>query len=166
MSDWKKITPADLEMLPVGHRQRIPEDYLDEYKHMNVMWYTHLFSCALDDIFTRMGMTREYFEATHAGTFLLEAHVRYFNEVRVGQQVTIRTRAIGRSDRRFHLLHFMSNDDTGVLAATLETIGTHVELRIRRSAPFPAQVTAAFDRLLAEHERLAVAGPGLRCDER
>ncbi|HEV3299286.1 MAG TPA: hypothetical protein VG055_06585 [Planctomycetaceae bacterium] len=39
MSDWKKITPADLEMLPVGHRQKIPEDYLDANNHMNVMWY-------------------------------------------------------------------------------------------------------------------------------
>jgi hypothetical protein len=38
MSDWKKITLADLEMLPVGHRQKIPEDYLDANNHMNVMW--------------------------------------------------------------------------------------------------------------------------------
>jgi hypothetical protein len=40
MSDWKKITLADLEMLSVGHRQKIPEDYLDTNNHMNVMWYT------------------------------------------------------------------------------------------------------------------------------
>ena len=37
MSDWKKITLADLEMLPVGHRQKIPEDYLDANNHMNVI---------------------------------------------------------------------------------------------------------------------------------
>ncbi len=159
MSDWKKITPADLAMLPAGYQQRIPEDYLDDFKHMNVMWYTHLFSCALQDIFDRVGLTNEYFESNQAGTFALEAHVRYFNEVRVGQHVTIRTRAIGRSDRRFHLLHFMANDDTGVLASTLEAIGTHVDLRTRRSAPFPAQVTAAFDRVLAEHSQLPWPAP-------
>jgi hypothetical protein len=39
MSDWKKITQADLDMLPVGHRQKIPENYLDANNHMNVMWY-------------------------------------------------------------------------------------------------------------------------------
>ncbi len=39
MSDWKTITVADLEMLPVGHRQRIPEDYLDANNHMNVMLF-------------------------------------------------------------------------------------------------------------------------------
>ena len=159
MSDWKKITVADVEMLPVNYQQRITESYLDDYKHMNVMWYTHLFSCALDDIFQRVGLTQEYFEANHAGTFALEGHVRYINEVRVGQQVSVRTRAVGRSDRRFHFLHFMTNDDTGKLSATLEAIGTHVDLRIRRSAPFPAQVATEFDRLLAEHSQLPWAAP-------
>jgi hypothetical protein len=37
MSDWKTITIADLEMLPVGYQQRIPESYLDDFKHMNVI---------------------------------------------------------------------------------------------------------------------------------
>ncbi len=159
MSDWKKITLADLEMLPVGYRKTIPESYLDEFKHMNVMWYTHLFSCSLDDIFNRVGLTNEYFEDNQAGTFALEGHIRYLNEVRVGQNVTIRTRVLGRSDRRFHILHFMTNDETGKLSATLEAIGTHVDLRIRRSSPFPAQVAAAFDRLLAEHQQLPWAAP-------
>jgi len=159
MSDWKKITLTDLEMLPIGYRTQITESYLDEYRHMNVMWYTHLFSCALDEVFQRVGLTNEYFEANHAGTFALEGHIRYLNEVRVGQQVTIRTRAIGRSEKRFHFLHFMTNDDTHALAATLEAIGTHVDLNIRRSAPFPAQVADAFDRLLDDHRRLPWAPP-------
>jgi acyl-CoA thioester hydrolase len=159
MGDWKRITMADLEALPVGYSTRIKEDFLDANAHMNVMWYTHLFSCALEDIFQRVGLTNEYFEANQAGTFALEGHVRYFNEVRVGQQVTIRTRLIGRSAKRFHFLHFMTNDDTQVLAATMESIGTHVDLRLRRSSPFPPDVTAAFDRLLAEHSQLPWPAP-------
>ncbi len=159
MSDWKRITLKDLEMLPVGHRQKIPEDYLDANAHMNVMWYTHLFSCALEDIWNRVGLTSEYFEKNHATTFALEGHVRYFNEVRVGQHVTVRTRVIGRSDKRFHILHFMSNDDAGTLAATMEAIGTHVDFRARRSSPFPSHIAAAFDRLLAEHSQLPWPAP-------
>jgi acyl-CoA thioester hydrolase len=159
MSDWKKITSDDLAMLPVGHQQRIPEDYLDANCHMNVMWYTHLFSCALEEIWNRVGLTSEYFEKNHATTFALEGHVRYFNEVRVGQHVTVRTRAIGRSEKRFHILHLMSNDDAGTLAATMEAIGTHVDFRARRSSPFPPHIAAAFDRLLAEHSRLPWPAP-------
>jgi hypothetical protein len=37
MNDWKRITLKDLEILPVGHRQKIPEDYLDANNHMNVI---------------------------------------------------------------------------------------------------------------------------------
>jgi acyl-CoA thioester hydrolase len=161
MSDWKQITLKDLEMLSVGHSQRIPEDYLDANAHMNVMWYTHLFSCGLQDIWNRVGLTSEYFEKNHATTFALESHVRYFNEVRVGQHVTIRTRVIGRSEKRFHILHFMSNDDAGMLAATMEAIGTHVDFLTRRSSPFPLHISAAFDQLLAEHSRLP--WPALLC---
>ena len=36
----------DLTALPITHRAVIPDDYLDEMGHMNVMWYTHLFSLA------------------------------------------------------------------------------------------------------------------------
>jgi hypothetical protein len=39
MADWKRITPADLGMLPAGCQQRIPESYLDDFKHMNVIWW-------------------------------------------------------------------------------------------------------------------------------
>jgi acyl-CoA thioester hydrolase len=159
MSDWKKITQADIEMLPIGYRQKISEDYLDLYGHMNVMWYTHLFSCALHDIFPRVGLSDDYFLANQTGTFALEGHIRYINEVRVGQHITLRTRLIGRSDRRFHMLHFMTNDDTGKLSATMEAIGTHVDLRIRRSSPFPSQVAELFDRLLAEHRALPWPAP-------
>ena len=159
MTTWKNITLDDLEMLPVGHRQTISEDYLDGNRHMNVMWYTHLFACGLGEVFRRVGLTRAYFEASQAGTFALENHVRYFNEVREGQQVTVRTRVIARSKKRFHLLHFMTNDDAQKLAATSETIGTHVDLRIRKSSPFPPEIAAAFDRLLAEHALLPWAAP-------
>ena len=41
----------DLNPLPVTYRAFIPEAYLDEMGHMNVMWYTHLFSQAMGGIF-------------------------------------------------------------------------------------------------------------------
>jgi hypothetical protein len=43
MADWKRITLADLESLPIGYQKQIPTDYLDEFRHMNVilLWLTH-----------------------------------------------------------------------------------------------------------------------------
>jgi acyl-CoA thioesterase FadM len=86
--------------------------------HMNVMWYTHLFSCAFEKFGEQFGFDEAYFRANHSGSFALETHVRYLAEVKVGQDVTVRSRAIGRSEKRLHFMHFMTIDSSGALAAT------------------------------------------------
>jgi acyl-CoA thioester hydrolase len=149
----------DLSGLPVTLEATIPESYLDDMGHMNVMWYIHLFSRAAGEFFQMFGLHEDYFTAHQAGTFALEMHVRYLAEVRVGQRVIIRSRAIGRSAKCFHFMHFMVHADSGVLAATEEVVGTHVNLRTRRTAPMPPEVAEALDRLLAEHRRLPWEAP-------
>jgi acyl-CoA thioester hydrolase len=149
----------DLSALPLTFEAVIPESYLDEMGHMNVMWYTHLFSNAVDGLFQLVGLTRDYFETNQAGTFALEHHLRFLKEVRVGQRVVIRTRLVGRSAKCFHFISFMAHADSGDLAATEEGIGAHVDLGRRRTSPIPPAIAAAFDRLLAEHERLPWPAP-------
>jgi acyl-CoA thioester hydrolase len=149
----------DLTSLPITHQAIIPESYHDEMGHMNVMWYTHLFSEGADGLFSSLGMDRAYFEANHAGTFALEFHVRYLAEVRAGQGITIRSRLLGRSVKRFHVMHFLINDTRGVLSATEEVVGSHVDLRTRKTSALPVAFTAAFDRLLAEHMQLNWPAP-------
>jgi acyl-CoA thioester hydrolase len=149
----------DLKSLPLTWQAVIPESYLDENNHMNVMWYTHLFSCATGGLFDRIGLTMAYFEANQAGTFALEHHLRFLSEVRAGEAITMRTRVLGRSVKRFHFMHFMIKDEGGILAATEEAVGSHVDLRIRRTSPLPRHIVEEFDRLLAEHERLDWAAP-------
>jgi acyl-CoA thioester hydrolase len=149
----------DLTALPIHHQAVIPESYLDEMGHMNVMWYTHLFSCAADALFQSLGLDQRYFEANQTGTFALEQHVRFRVEVRAGQHVTIYSRVLGRSAKRFHFMQFMFNDDAKVLSATVESVGTHVDLRIRRSSPMPTATAERFDRLIAEHARLPWPAP-------
>jgi acyl-CoA thioester hydrolase len=152
-------TVMDLSALPATYRSVIPESYLDEMGHMNVMWYAHLFSRATEGIFGLVGLTREYFESNPVGTFALEQHIRYLAEVRAGQHVTVRTRLIGRSAKVFHFIHFLANDTTSALSATGESIGVHIDMRVRRSTPLPPEVTAIFDRVLAEHQALEWAPP-------
>ena len=149
----------DLSALPVTHRAVIPESYLDAMGHMNVMWYTRLFSLGAWGLFQTVGLTRAYFETNRAGSFALEQHFRYLKEVRVGQNVTIRSRVLGRSAKRWHLIHFMTIDELDALAATAEDVHTHVDLTVRRSSPMPPEVAAAIDRLLAEHTQLDWAAP-------
>jgi len=154
-----RIKVVDVSELPITLQATVPEEYLDDMGHMNVMWYIHLFSRAAGEFFRLFGLTDDYFTAHQAGTFALEMHVRYLAEVRLGQRVVVRSRALGRSAKRFHFMHFMVHADSGVLAATEEAVGTHVDLRTRRTSPMPPEVAAALDRLIAEHRRLPWEAP-------
>jgi acyl-CoA thioesterase FadM len=150
---------AALDALPLTHRAVVPEAYLDEMGHMNVMWYTHLFSAATGGLWGLVGLTRAYFEANRAGTFALECHVRYLSEVRAGQAVALRTRVLGRTAKRVHFMSFMVKEDGPVLAATSEFVAAHVDLRVRRTSPFPAHIADAVDRLAAEHAAFGWPAP-------
>jgi acyl-CoA thioester hydrolase len=151
----------DLTPLPVTHRAVIPDAYLDQMGHMNVMWYTHLFSMGAWGLFQMVGLKRDYFVANQAGSFALQQHFRYLKEVRVGESITIRSRVLGRTAKRWHLMHFMTLDEQGALAATSECVHAHIDMHTRRTSPMPSPICEAIDRLLAEHSWLPWDAP--RC---
>jgi acyl-CoA thioester hydrolase len=144
----------DLSPLPVTYQATIPEEYMDDMAHMNVMWYVHLFDRATWRFFASLGMSLDYFDEYDTGAFALEQHTRYLAEVRQEQMVILRTRAIGRSIKRFHFMQFMIIEDSSVLAATTELIGVHIDCATRRSSPLPDHIAGAFDRLIAEHREI------------
>lgn len=148
------IPVEKITALPVFHRATIPSDYLDRMGHMNVRWYMALFDEAAWRYFDSLGMTETYYRENHAGGFALKHHVSYLAEVRVGESVTLHGRILGRSAKRVHFMLFMVNETTGVLAATLEVLGSHADMRIRRTSPYPPDISARLDELLAEHSAL------------
>jgi len=149
----------DLSQLPITHRTVIPEEYIDAMGHMNVMWYTHLFGKATVALFAQVGMDRDYFQSGRGGTFALKEVTSYLIEVRFGEEVAVRSRVLGRSAKRLHVMHFMTKGHPEVLTTTHEFLCTHVDLKIRRSSPFPEPVAAAIDRLVASHSALGWNAP-------
>ena len=143
----------NLDPLPITCQATIPESYLDSMGHMNVMWYTHLFGKATCGLFKLAGMDRQYFQQHHAGSFALAQFFRYRKEVRAGEHVTLRSRLLGRSDKQFHVISFMTKD-SGQLAATGEFLAAHIDMQTRRSSPFAPHIAQNLDRLLAEHSAL------------
>lgn len=153
------LTSRDLEALPVTFQHQVPESYRDEMGHMNVMWYTHLFSRAFEKFAGQFGMNEAYFRANLRGSFALETHVRFLAEVHIGKHITIRSRVVGRSAKRIHFLHFMIIDDSGALAAIQENVSAHIDMQVRRMCPLPPDMAERFDRLLAEQNALPWPAP-------
>ena len=154
-----KADSMDLTPLPITHEATIPESYLDAMGHMNVKWYTHLFGCATGGLFKLIGMDRDYFQTHQAGSFALAQHFSYRKEIRVGEHIVVRTRLLGRSERKFHLMHFMTKNEGHVLAATGEFLGAHIDMRERRMSPFPPPIAESLDRIAAEHAALDWQAP-------
>lgn len=154
-----RISSLELQMLPITHRADIPESYMDVMGHMNIMWYTHLFAHGMGGVFKLIGMERDYFAANQAGCFALKQFVCYLAEIRAGEQVTLRTRLLGRSAKRMHLMHFIVKDSAEVLASTAEIVAAHVDMRTRRTSPFPQFLAEAIDRLVAQNAALGWEAP-------
>lgn len=154
-----QISLTQIALLPLYHRQTIPTEYIDAMGHMNVRWYMALFDNATWRFFDAMGLDDAYFERSHAGGFALKHFVTYWAEVQAGQTVAVHTRILGRSDKRFHFMHFMVNESSGITAAALEALGTHVDLRKRKSSPLPSRIAKRFDNQLAEDRQLPWPAP-------
>ena len=153
------IPLVSLEALPLFHRKTIPAEYQDMMGHMNIRWYFDLFARAGRKFFKFHGLDEEYFNEGEFGIFALKHFIQYFAEVRGGQTVTIRTRLIARSDKRFHFMQFMINETTTQVAATFEALITHADLKIRRAAPMPAEIVQRLDSTLAKNETLDWKAP-------
>ena len=145
----------NLSQLPITHQAAITESYLDMMGHMNVMWYTHLFGRATCGLFQLVGMDEAYFRSQHAGSFALAQFFSYKREVRAGDRVTLRSRIVERSQRQFHVIHFMSKGDKEqTLAATGEFLAAHIDMNTRRMSPFAPHIAEQLDRIIAEHALL------------
>ncbi len=161
---WNKdgiclVPIANLEELPLYHRETIPADYLDAMGHMNIRWYMTLYDKAAWNFFSSHELNEDYFPEKQTGVFALKHIINYYAEIRLEQIVAIRTRLLGRSERRFHAIHFMINETSGQLASTLEMLGTHADLQIRRAAPMPPEISEKFDAKLAKDQQLDWAAP-------
>jgi len=127
--------------------------------HMNVSWYTQLFSSSTLGTLKLMGMDKDYFVSQRAGSFALESHIQYLAEVLVGKNVSIRTRLLGSTQRMFHFLHFLVNEDDQVLSSTCEFVGAHMDLAKRGIAPMPDAIRQATQKLCDQHAQLSWQPP-------
>lgn len=147
--------PLDkIQALPLVYRAVIPDEYRDAMGHMNVRWYMLLFDEAGVVLFDQIGLTLDFYAQNQSGGFDLEHHLHYLAEVRIGDQVAIYGRLLGRTAKRLHYMLFMVNETRGALSSTIEIVNSYADLRVRRTAPYPEGIAAQIDALLAEHIQL------------
>mgnify|MGYP002713098405 CR=1 FL=1 len=152
-------TIEQIQQLPYLTRHTVTTDHLDAMGHMNVRWYLAFFDDAAWTLFESFGMTADYYRENQAGGFALQHIIRYLAEVRVGETVAIYGRVVTRTEKRVQFMYFMVNETTQTLAATLEGVGAHADMTVRRTAPYPPHIATILDDMIATHQQLDWEAP-------
>jgi len=148
-----------LRELPVQLDCVIPPEWEDRNGHVNVQFYLALFELGGWKILEDNGFDEEWMRQNQYSFFDLEHHLHYLAEIAVGDRVTAYNRVVGKSDKRFHGLYLIVNETRGQLAGVLEYISNGVDMRQRRTAPMPLELSASLGRLYAQHQQLSWQPP-------
>lgn len=140
--------------LPKFHSETIPAEYLDEYKHMNVRFYSELWGKGAYGLLKLLGIGDVWHGKTNYGHWLLRQVMDYKAEVREGETISIHGRMVARSAKRMHNMYWMVNESKNVVAATSEVLVANADLTSRRMTSFPEHVTEIMDAHIAEMDAL------------
>ncbi len=125
--------------LPQTEGSVLPE-WIDVNGHMNLAYYVLLFDQGTDAVYDALGVGHAYRKATGNSTFTAETHTLYERELLVGERVRMTTRLLGADAKRLHYFNEMFHAEQGHRVAAQELMALHIDLRVRRTAPFPPAV--------------------------
>lgn len=124
----------------------VVEEWVDYNGHLSEAFYVLIFGYATDAVMDRIGLDATEREATGASLYTVEAHLRYLREVRLGEEVSVRSRVVGSAAKKLHIAHEMSTTDG--IVATEEVLGLYVAGDPVAAQPFPDAVAARVAGLL------------------
>jgi acyl-CoA thioester hydrolase len=147
-------TVEQLLQLPRFYSMTVPEEYLDEYRHMNVAYYINAWRNGAQGLHRYIGFGEAYEPGGTRGLWLLRQLLDYHAEVREAESVAIHGRIIRHTPKLLHNKFWMINTSTGKMAATSEVLVANADLEARRTTPFTDEVVASMDRHIAECDAL------------
>jgi acyl-CoA thioester hydrolase len=118
------------------YRGEVAPEWIDLNGHMNLAYYTVLFDYATDLLFETIGIGKQYKRATNHGTFVVETHNLYEQELLVGEQVRVVTQILAADHQRLHLAHEMYRLTDNRRGAAQELMFLSIDLNLRRVVPF------------------------------
>ncbi|MEO8718407.1 MAG: thioesterase family protein [Burkholderiales bacterium] len=132
-------------------RSVVRPEWIDYNGHMNVGYYHVAFDLAADEFFDFLGLDAGYRKRNGSTTFALEAHLNFLREVKEGDALRFETRLLDHDAKRIHFYMEMFHAGEGFLAASYESLGAHVSVAQRRTAPMPEDLLEHLSKVKAAH---------------
>lgn len=146
-ADWDKA-PVKSEVMTVR------DDWIDYNGHLNMAYYNVLFDTAVDQVFERLGLGPEYVKTRQASFFTAEVHVCYVREISAGTPVVSTLQLVDFDDKRAHFYQELRHAEENWLSATSEQMSLHVDMAVKKVAPWPEDILRNIEALAEAHKHL------------
>jgi acyl-CoA thioester hydrolase len=80
--------------------------------------------------------------------------VRYLREIHLGDPVRISILLLGADEKRLHTFEELRHATEGWLSATSENMTIHIDMKARKTAPFPPDIRARIEAVANTHAAL------------
>ena len=121
-------------------RGHVLPEWIDINNHMNVAYYVLAFDQGVDHLWTRFGLTNDYINEHNCSTFAVESHIIWQREIAEGEPYFVTTQILAFDEKRIHQFMRMYHAEKRFLVATAEWMNLHVDLDVRRVAPWPEEI--------------------------
>jgi acyl-CoA thioester hydrolase len=136
----------------ITHKTPILADWVDYNGHLRDAFYLLIFSYATDGFMDMIGLASDDRDASGHSLFTLEAHINYLHEVKLGEQVEVRTQIVAHDRKRVQLYHSLYKVGGDEELAASEQMLLHVDLAAGpKSAPFSEQSLDALHSFTEQH---------------
>ena len=136
------------------YRSEVLPEWVDYNGHLRDAYYLLLFSLATVALMDQLGLDEAGRAATGHSLYTLECHLNFVQEVKLGQQVEVRTQILGHDSKRLHLNHSLHLLDEAPLLAASEQMLLNVATAAARAAPFAEPVLSRVEALARAHQGL------------
>lgn len=133
---------------------QVEPQWIDYNGHLNMAYYNVLFDRAIDQLFASLGVGPDYLSARNNSTMTAECHVRYLREIGEHDPVQVHVWLLAADEKRLHTFEELRHATEGWVSATSENMTLHIDMSVRRVAPFPPDITARVHEVVAAHRRL------------
>ena len=135
----------------IEYEDVVRPEWIDSNGHMNLAYYVVVFDLATDRFYASLGIGEAYRQATGNSCFTAETHTLYERELLQAERLRVHTWLLGSDAKRLHYFHELFHVDSGERSAAQELMALHIDLRIRRVAPFPEPQRIALECAVARH---------------
>lgn len=133
---------------------KVEPAWIDQNGHLNMAYYHVLFDRGVDEMYSLAGIGWNYLKERQHSFFTAEVHVRYLRELHEGDPVRVTFQLLDFDAKRLHFFQQIFHAAEGWVSATAENLSLHIDMSVKKTAPFPPDVTKRLAELKKSHGRL------------